>query len=74
MEESRRLLRALPLRLTLGIIEALSAGGSDALGRVSVLCRQASAAKEKELKASTRQDRFKRLAVRDIENIEKMLP
>jgi hypothetical protein len=69
MEESRRLLRALPLRLTLGIIEALSAGGCDALGRVSVLCRQASAAKEKELRASTRQDRFKRAVVRDIERL-----
>jgi hypothetical protein len=67
MEESRRLLRALPLRLTLGIIEALSAGGSDALGRVSVLCRQVSASKEKELRASTRQDRFKRAVVKDIE-------
>ena len=59
MEESRRLLRALPLRLTLGIIEALSAGGCDALGRISVLCRQASAAREKELKASAKKDRFR---------------
>jgi hypothetical protein len=67
MEESKRLLRALPLRLTLGIIEALSSGGSDALGRVAVLCRQASAAKEKELKASTRQERFRKSIVRDIE-------
>jgi hypothetical protein len=67
MEESRRLLRALPLRLTLGIIEALSSGGSDALGRVAVLCRQISASKEKELRASTRQDRFKRSVVKDIE-------
>lgn len=67
MEESRRLLRALPLRLTLGIIEAMSSGGSDALGRVAVLCRQVSASKEKELRASTKQDRFKRSVVRDIE-------
>jgi hypothetical protein len=67
MEESKRLLRALPLRLTLGIIEALSSGGSDALGRVAVLCRQVSAAQEKELRASTRQDRFKRSVVKDIE-------
>jgi hypothetical protein len=74
MEESRRLLRALPLRLTLGIIEALSSGGSDALGRVAVLCRQASAAKEKELKASTRRDRFAKGALRDIDNIERLLP
>jgi hypothetical protein len=74
MEESRRLLRALPLRLTLGIIEALSAGGSDALGRVSVLCRQVSASREKELKASTRRDRFAKGALRDIDNIEKLLP
>jgi len=59
MEESRRLLRALPLRLTLGIIEALSAGGCDALGRVSVLCRQVSAAREKELKTSAKKDRFR---------------
>jgi hypothetical protein len=58
MEESRRLLRALPLRLTLGIIEAMSSGGSDALGRVAVLCRQVSAAKEKELKASAKKERF----------------
>jgi hypothetical protein len=67
MEESKRLFRALPLRLTLGIIEALSSGGSDALGRVAVLCRQVSASKEKELRASTRQDRFKRSIVKDIE-------
>jgi hypothetical protein len=67
MEESRRLLRALPLRLTLGIIEALSSGGSDALGRISVLCRQVSATKEKELRASIKQDRFKRSVARDIE-------
>jgi hypothetical protein len=69
MEESKRLLRALPLRLTLGIIEALSSGGSDALGRVAVLCRQVSASKEKELRASTRQDRFKRSVARDIESL-----
>jgi hypothetical protein len=69
MEESRRLLRALPLRLTLGIIEALSAGGSDALGRVSVLCRQASAAREKELKASAKKDRFRQAVVKDIERL-----
>jgi hypothetical protein len=67
MEESKRLLCALPLRLTLGIIEALSSGGSDALGRVAVLCRQVSASKEKELRASTRQDRFQRSVVKDIE-------
>jgi hypothetical protein len=69
MEESRRLLRALPLRLTLGIIEALSSGGSDALGRVAVLCRQASAAKEKELKASAKKDRFRQAVVKDIERL-----
>jgi hypothetical protein len=69
MEESRRLLRALPLRLCLGIIEALSAGGSDALGRVSVLCRQASAAREKELKASAKKDRFRQSVAKDIERL-----
>jgi hypothetical protein len=69
MEESKRLLRALPLRLTLGIIEALSAGGSDALGRVAVLCRQVSASKEKELRASTKRDRFSKSVIRDIERL-----
>jgi hypothetical protein len=69
MEESKRLLRALPLRLTLGLIEALASGGSDALGRVAVLCRQVSAAQEKELRASTKQDRFKRSVARDIESL-----
>lgn len=69
MSEHRRLLAALPLRLGLGIIEALSAGGSDALGRVSVLCRQVSAAREKELRASARQDRFSKSVARDIERL-----
>jgi hypothetical protein len=69
MEESRRLLRALPLRLTLGIIEALSAGGCDALGRVSVLCRECSRAKEKQLKSSARKDRFSAAVVKDIERL-----
>jgi hypothetical protein len=69
MEESRRLLRALPLRLTLGIIEALSSGGSDALDRVAVLCRQVSASTEKELRASTKRDRFSKSVIRDIERL-----
>lgn len=67
MEESKRLLRALPLRLTLGIIEALADGGAVALTRVSKLSHQVSAAMDKELRASTRQDRFKRSVVKDIE-------
>jgi hypothetical protein len=45
----------------------MASGGSDALGRVAVLCRQISAAQEKELRASIRQDRFKRAIVKDIE-------
>ncbi len=69
MGESKRLLRALPLRLTLGIIEALASGGSDALGRVSVLCRQVSAATEKELKASAKKERFRAAVVKDIEKL-----
>jgi hypothetical protein len=69
MEESRRLLRALPLRLTLGIIEALSSGGSDALGRISVLCRECSRAQEKRLKSSARRDRFSASVVKDIERL-----
>lgn len=69
MSEYRRLLSALPLRLSLGIIEALSAGGADALGRVSVLCRQVSAAREKELKASQKRERFSQAVVRDIERL-----
>lgn len=69
MSEHRRLLAALPLRLALGIVEALSAGGADALGRVSVLCRQVSAAREKELKAAVRQERFSKAVTRDIERL-----
>jgi hypothetical protein len=69
MEESRRLLRALPLRLTLGIIEALSSGSSDALGRVAVLCRQVSASKEKELRQSAKKERFRAAVVKDIERL-----
>lgn len=67
--EYRRLLSALPLRLILGIIEALSAGGSDALGRVSVLCRQVSAAMEKDLKARAREERFSKAVTRTIERL-----
>ncbi len=67
--ESRRLLSALPLRLTLGTIEALAAGGQDCLGRVAWLCRQISAAKEKELRAGLRQDRFRQAVVKDIERL-----
>jgi hypothetical protein len=69
MNESDRLLRALPLRLTLGIIEALSSGGSDALGRVAVLCRQVSTSKEKELRASSKKERFQKAVIRDIERL-----
>jgi len=69
MEESKRLLRALPLRLTLGIIEALFSGGSDALGRVAVLCRQVSASKEKELRQSAKKERFRSSVVKDIERL-----
>lgn len=69
MSEYQRLLRALPLRLGLGIVEALASGGSDALGRVSALCRQVSAAREKELKASVKRERFSQAVVRDIERL-----
>jgi len=69
MEESRRLLRALPLRLTLGVVEALAAGGSEALGRVQALCREVSRAQEKELKSSARKERFSSSVVKDIERL-----
>jgi len=69
MQESRRLLCALPLRVSLALLEVASTGAADAGTRLAALFREASKAKDKEFRSQRGKEQFANRVLKDIEKL-----